>query len=72
MAVGSDAPVSIVVITMFRRTYSIFSTHTIHYIYADIDIYCTTCSTDDTIPERDMDNQHARFASLCFTRLGRQ
>lgn len=70
MAVGPDAPVSIVVITMFRRTYPFISTHTIHYIYADI--YNTTCSTDVTIPDGDMDNQHARFASLCFRRLGRQ
>lgn len=54
MAVGSDAPVSIVVITMFRRTYSLLPTHTIRYIYADI--YSTTCSTDVIIPDGDMDN----------------
>lgn len=68
MTLGSDAPVSIVVITMFRRTLSLPPTHTIHYIYADI--YRTTCSTDVIILMGIWTT--SMLASLRFTRLGRQ
>lgn len=62
MIVERDAPISIVYHSVPENLFSFLSTHTVHCIY--VDICNTTCSTDVTIPEGDMDNQHARFASL--------